>query len=109
MGLQVSDFAQPFEVFSFVRSAFQIKTQLPRRQLAQGQRARWLTQQRQRPQQHRRIGQQAHHPSQAQAVEEELTQTQLVFLVGLCGLNPRPRPQNNGGPFRKKTDGFKSL
>ena len=74
-----------------MRSAFQIKTQLPWRQLAQGgQRARWLTQQRQRPQQHRRIGQQAHHPSQAQAVEEELTQTQLVFLVGLCGLNPRP-------------------
>src|SRR6266851_2269080 len=72
-----------------MRSGFQIKVQLPRCQLAQGRWARWPTQQGQRPQQNRRIGQQAHHPGQSQAVEEKLTQPQLVLLVGLCGLNPR--------------------
>ena len=34
------------------------------------------------------IGQQAHHPGQAQAVEKNLTESKLVFLIGLTGLNP---------------------
>ena len=72
-----------------MQSVFQIKAQLPRCQLAQEEWARRPTQQGQRPQQNRRIGQQAHHPSQSQTVEEKLTQPQLVFLVGLRGLNPR--------------------
>lgn len=35
------------------------------------------------------VSQQAHAPSQPQAVEKDLAQTQLVFLIRLCRLDPR--------------------
>src|SRR6266567_2609589 len=34
------------------------------------------------------IGQQAHHPGQAQAVKKNLTESKLVFLIGLTGFDP---------------------
>jgi hypothetical protein len=40
-------------------------------------------------QQHGRIGQQGHAPSQTQTVEKHLAQPQLVFLIRLCRFNPR--------------------
>ncbi len=90
MRLQVLGFAQQCEVFWCCAISFPNPNSVATASTRPGRRAYRLTHQHQRPQQHRRIGQQAHYPSQAQAVEEELTQTQLVFLVGLCGLNPRP-------------------
>ncbi len=75
-----------------VRQAFraQIQESLLRRQLLQ-QVARLSrgVQQSVSAQEHGRIGQQSHAPGQTQAVEKHLAQTQWVFLIGLCRLNPR--------------------
>jgi hypothetical protein len=38
------------------------------------------------------VCQQSHAPSQPQTVEEHLAQTQLIFLIRLCGFNPRTDP-----------------
>jgi hypothetical protein len=36
-----------------------------------------------------RVGRQTDRPRQAQAVQEKLTQAELIFLIRLCGFNPR--------------------
>ena len=35
------------------------------------------------------VGQQAHDPSQAQTIQEKLAQSELVFVIGLRGFDPR--------------------
>jgi len=64
----------------------------------------WGVQQSMRAQEHGGVRQQRHTPSQPKAVQEQSAQTQLVFLVGLCRLDPRAHllQQSLGGQPRQR-------
>ncbi len=77
--------------FSFGRRRLdEIHCGLSRQQFAQQFAATRDAQQSQCAQQDCGIGQQSQAPGQAQAVEEHLTQAQLVLLEGLRRFDPRP-------------------
>ena len=74
----------------------QVQPPLLRGQVAEPRRLRGGVQKGVRPQQHCGVGTQRQAPRQAQAVEKHLAQAQLVFLVGLRGLNPRSHALEQG-------------
>ncbi len=71
------------------RFPIEFQQRLSRCQLAEQTRFGGRVQERVGSQQDGGVGQQSHAPSQPQTVEEHLVQAQLIFLVRLCGFNPR--------------------
>ena len=71
-------------------SRFELQAQLLGAQFVE-RISRWgMLQQRVGAQQHCSIGEEAHDPRQLQAIEKDLVQAQLVFLVRLSGFDPGP-------------------
>ena len=67
------------------------------------QRGGWfgVAQQRQRPEQARRVGQQHHRPSQPQTVQEHTLEAEQIFLISLTRFNPGTHlPQETSGHHR---------
>ena len=76
--------------FAIFASKFELQGQLLRAQFMERVHQRGRLQQRVSAQQHYGVGQKAHDPRQLQAIEEDLAQAQLVFLIRLSGFDPGP-------------------
>ena len=94
--LSVSESLRKNEIFArhikIMLSPFstQIEVHLPWHRRRQRLRNRCPTRECQRTQDDISVGQQTHAPRQSQAVQKNLIQPGLVFLIRLAGLNPRP-------------------
>lgn len=64
---------------------------LPGHELMQWFNRFWSCREGSGPEQCDGVSQQAHDPGQTQTVKEKPTQAELVFVIGLCGLNPGTR------------------
>ena len=73
----------------------QIQRELNWHQVGQQRATKWSPQQRPRPQQHHRIGQQCHHPGEPQAVEEHMT-SRAARADTKIAAGSRPLPNNSG-------------
>lgn len=74
--------------FAIFDSRFELQAQLLRVQFVERIKRWGRLQQRVGAQQHRSVGEEANDPRQLQAVEKDLAQPQLVFLVRLSGFDP---------------------
>ena len=78
-----------FELAVF-HSRFEVQAQLLRAQFVERINPWGMSQQRVGAQQHCGIREEAHDPRQVQAIEKDLAQAQLVFLIRLSGFDPGP-------------------
>ena len=75
--------------FAIFDLSFELQTQLLRVQFVERIKGWGRLQQRVGAQQHRGVGEEAHDPRQLQAIEKDLAQAQLVFLIRLRRFDPR--------------------